>query len=75
MDLALHRLFPRKWVPLYTLIAHTTVPYGDALARARRQDRLLDTALAATATLAGATLAGLVVRSRGTRSPGGRKVT
>ncbi|MDR6593390.1 NAD(P)/FAD-dependent oxidoreductase [Saccharothrix longispora] len=75
VDLALHRLFPRKWVPLYTLIAHTTVPYGDALARARRQDRLLDTALAATATLAGATLAGLVVRSRGTRSPGGRKVT
>jgi kynurenine 3-monooxygenase len=28
------------------MIAHTTMPYGDALARARRQDRLLLSAAA-----------------------------
>lgn len=41
LDLALHRLWPQAWVPLYTMIAHTTIPYADALARARRQDRIL----------------------------------
>ncbi|GAA1352281.1 FAD-dependent oxidoreductase [Saccharothrix algeriensis] len=63
-DLVLHRMFPRSWVPLYTLIAHTTVPYGEALARARRQDRLLG---GVTAALTGAALAGLAHRSRRTR--------
>ena len=41
MDIWLNRLAPATWLPLYTMIAHTTMPYGDALARARRQDRLL----------------------------------
>jgi kynurenine 3-monooxygenase len=61
VDLALHRMFPNAWVPLYTLIAHTTVPYGEALARTRRQDRLLGVV---TAALTGAALAGLARRSR-----------
>lgn len=41
MDVWLNRLAPSTWLPLYTMIAHTTIPYGDALVRARRQDRLL----------------------------------
>lgn len=41
MDIWLNALAPSAWLPLYTMIAHTTMPYGDALARARRQDRLL----------------------------------
>lgn len=41
LDVALNRLLPNTWLPLYTMIAHTTIPYGDALARAHRQDRLL----------------------------------
>jgi kynurenine 3-monooxygenase len=61
LDLALQRLFPNAWVPLYTLITHTTVPYGEALARARRQDRVLG---GVTAALTGAALAGLTRRSR-----------
>ncbi|MFD0890711.1 FAD-dependent oxidoreductase, partial [Streptosporangium algeriense] len=40
-DLLLARLFPGRWVPLYTMVSHTTIPYADALARARRQDALL----------------------------------
>jgi kynurenine 3-monooxygenase len=41
LDLAIHRLWPQAWIPLYTMIAHTTIPYAEALARARRQDRIL----------------------------------
>ncbi len=41
LDLAIHRLWPKKWIPLYTMIAHTTLPYGEALERSRRQDRIL----------------------------------
>jgi kynurenine 3-monooxygenase len=41
LDLAIHRLWPRAWIPLYTMVAHTTIPYGEALARSRRQDRIL----------------------------------
>jgi kynurenine 3-monooxygenase len=41
LDLAIHRLWPKAWIPLYTMIAHTTIPYGEALARSRRQDRIL----------------------------------
>ncbi|HEX6359994.1 NAD(P)/FAD-dependent oxidoreductase [Actinophytocola sp.] len=50
-DLLLHQLFPNAWTPLYTMIAHTTTPYGDALARARRQDRVL-AALSTVAAMA-----------------------
>jgi hypothetical protein len=33
-------LLPGKWVPLYTLISHTTVPYAEAIARAKKQNRV-----------------------------------
>jgi kynurenine 3-monooxygenase len=52
MDIWLNRLAPATWLPLYTMIAHTTIPYGDALARARLQDRVLLSA----AAVGGATL-------------------
>lgn len=41
LDLLLHRLFPRRWVPLYSMVVHTTIPYAEALARWRRQQTLL----------------------------------
>jgi kynurenine 3-monooxygenase len=40
-DLVLNKLFPQAWVPLYTMVSHTTTPYADALRRARRQDAVL----------------------------------
>ncbi|MFI9014778.1 FAD-dependent oxidoreductase [Streptomyces griseus] len=40
IDFELGRLIP-GWRTLYAMISHSTLPYGDALARARRQDRLL----------------------------------
>jgi kynurenine 3-monooxygenase len=50
LDAVLNRLMPRAWLPLYTMIAHTTMPYGDALVRARKQERVL--AVAAISGLA-----------------------
>ena len=39
IDMLLNRLFPELWVPLYTLVAHTTMPYADAVERVERQNR------------------------------------
>ncbi len=59
-DLLLARLLPGRWVPLYTMISHTTTPYADALARARRQDALLRRAGAAGAATLAVAAAGTV---------------
>lgn len=56
LDVLLNRLMPKMWLPLYTMIAHTTMPYGDALVRARRQEKILVGSL-----LAGVTALGLGV--------------
>lgn len=61
-DRLLARLFPRRWVPLYTMVAHTTTPYADALARAQRQDRILRAA-AAGALAVGVSAAYLSIRA------------
>jgi kynurenine 3-monooxygenase len=37
----LHGLFPSSWIPLYTMVAFTDIPYDEAMARARRQDLIL----------------------------------
>jgi kynurenine 3-monooxygenase len=36
-DVLLHRLFPRWYLPLYTMIEFTRIPYADAVGRARSQ--------------------------------------
>jgi kynurenine 3-monooxygenase len=41
LAILLHRLFPRWYLPLYTMIEFTRIPYADALRRARRQDRIV----------------------------------
>ncbi|HXG09404.1 MAG TPA: NAD(P)/FAD-dependent oxidoreductase [Gemmataceae bacterium] len=38
---SLHKLFPRWYLPLYTMIQFTRIPYADAWRRARRQDRIV----------------------------------
>lgn len=64
-DLALNRVLGDRWLPLYTMVSHTTVPYADALARARRQDRLL---AATGATFLSAALAAVALGGRRSRS-------
>jgi kynurenine 3-monooxygenase len=56
VDVALNKLFPRHWVPLYTMMTHTTMPYAEALARHSKRIRVarwlgLDIALMTTAGL------------------------
>ncbi len=51
------RLFPRAFTPLYTMVTFTNIPYEQAVARARRQDRAV---LALTLALAAAMLLALV---------------
>ncbi|HXA47677.1 MAG TPA: NAD(P)/FAD-dependent oxidoreductase [Burkholderiaceae bacterium] len=41
LDIALNRLMPNTWLPLYSMIAHSTIPYRDAMEQAGRQDRIL----------------------------------
>lgn len=45
LDLAIHRIFPNTWLPLYSMITHSTIPYGDALIRSQRQDKILNMAV------------------------------
>lgn len=61
-DLALNRLLGERWRPLYTMVSHTTMPYADALHRARRQDRAL--AWAGAGALLGLGAAVRLVRTR-----------
>jgi kynurenine 3-monooxygenase len=37
----LHRRFPDRFVPLYTMVTFTRIPYAEAVRRSRRQDALL----------------------------------
>jgi kynurenine 3-monooxygenase len=34
---ALHRFFPRGFVPLYSMVTFSRIPYGEAVGRAERQ--------------------------------------
>lgn len=43
LALLLHRLFPKWYLPLYTMIEFTRIPYADALRRSRLQDRIVRT--------------------------------
>jgi len=46
LAVALHWLFPRWYLPLYTMIEFTRIPYAEALRRARRQDWIVRGVLA-----------------------------
>jgi kynurenine 3-monooxygenase len=57
----LHRLFPRWFIPLYTMISFTRIPYAEARSRARLQARVVRGVLAVVA-LAAATSLWLLIR-------------
>ncbi|MFE0149958.1 FAD-dependent oxidoreductase [Nonomuraea sp. NPDC059007] len=61
-DLTLARIFPGRWVPLYTMVSHTTTPYADALAKAKRQDAVLRWAAVGAAGLAAVAMLARKVR-------------
>jgi len=45
----LHRLFPSRWLPLYTMVSFTRISYSQVVRRQRRQDVILGSGLLATA--------------------------
>lgn len=53
LDVALNRLMPKTWLPIYTMVSHTTMPYADARARAIIQDRILGAAAAVLVAMIG----------------------
>lgn len=42
VDAILHDMFPDRWIPLYTMVTFTTLPYAEARERAQAQDALLE---------------------------------
>ncbi len=64
----LHRLFPRRFVPLYSMVTFSRMPYAAAVAKARRQDALL-LGLGTAATVAAGALAAAVARGWGAGEP------
>ena len=36
----LNKLFPKAFLPLYTMVSHSNLPYADCVERARKQDRI-----------------------------------
>jgi len=39
---ALHRLMPERFIPLYTMVSFSTIPYDEIIARNDKQTKLLD---------------------------------
>jgi kynurenine 3-monooxygenase len=66
----LHRLFPRWYLPLYTLVTFTRTPYADAVRRARIQGQLV-AAVFALLGLGLVVLAGWLWFASGSAAPRG----
>jgi kynurenine 3-monooxygenase len=49
----LHSFFPTWWIPQYSMVAFTRIPYHEVIARAHRQDKALNRALGAVAASVG----------------------
>ena len=56
----LHRWFPSSWIPLYTMITFTNIPYHQAQARARHQSELLTKGLWAAGGILIALILGVI---------------
>eukprot|EP00050_Salpingoeca_kvevrii_P007151 m.294150 g.294150 ORF g.294150 m.294150 type:complete len:459 (+) comp12935_c0_seq1:2078-3454(+) len=58
IDNLLHKLFPKSFIPLYTMVTFSQIPYATVIERHRRQQRMVDIGLgvAAASVLGGAAL-------------------
>lgn len=60
LERKLHELFPERFVPLYSMVTFSNIPYAEAVRRAAEQDRMLDRVWPAGAIDALERLTGLV---------------
>ncbi len=42
----LHQLYPTKWMPLYSMVTFSHIPYAQALARGKKQEHIMNQVLA-----------------------------
>ncbi len=42
----LHQLFPEKWIPLYSMVTFSHIPYAEALQKGKRQEQIMNQVLA-----------------------------
>ncbi len=61
LEHVLDRMCGSAFMPLYTMISFTRIPYGDAVRKAKRQNRILRWTLAGAGILAIAAVAGLLL--------------
>lgn len=62
LDHVLETLLPRTYLPLYTMVSFTRIPYAEAARRAHRQDFVIYTVLGAIAILVVVLVLGVVLR-------------
>lgn len=43
IEAVLHRFFPSYWIPLYTMVSFTRIPYEEATEKAKKQDWIIST--------------------------------
>lgn len=68
LEIVLNKYFPRTFLPLYSMISFSNIPYAQAVARAERQDRIMGAMIATGATCVAASVAtALMFYSRGPR--------
>jgi kynurenine 3-monooxygenase len=65
LERTLARLFPRAFMPLYTMVTFTNIPYEQAVARARAQDRAVLTLFVAVVVGAVLLVTSLLARALG----------
>jgi kynurenine 3-monooxygenase len=61
LDTFLNKLFPEKWVPLYSMVTFSRTRYSEVVEKRNQQDRLISTAtkLSVTTLVAGLALVAL----------------
>ncbi|CAP39652.1 Protein CBG23368 [Caenorhabditis briggsae] len=48
----MNAIFPKSWIPLYSMVTFTRIPYSEVVDRRRKQDRILSNLWKTTSTLA-----------------------
>ena len=68
LERALHAAAPRAWVPKYSLVTFSRVPYDEVVRQVRRQDAALDAARAVVAVVGAGALAAAAARAWAARA-------
>ena len=64
LEKLLQKVAPTYWVPLYSMVSFTRIPYDVVVERAAQQDALLETALRIGVVALGGAVAWLVIKLR-----------